>query len=349
MRMLYLGVWLALMLPAGGAELVLDFRDVPTDKTPPHFRSVVAGEGKPGDWKIIMDEVAPILAPLTDKAPVVTRRAVLAQLSQDPTDERFPLLIYEGDTFTDFMLTTRFKLVRGALEQMAGIAFRIQNEKNFYVIRASGLGSNLRFYKVVNGERSVPIGPSLEIPKGVWHDLKIECKANQIHCWLNGKEAIPTLTDNTFPGGRIGFWTKSDAVSYFGETKIIYKPREPLAQALVRGALANYPRLLGLKIYTLDNKGEARIVASKQAIEIGTAGGKSEKETITQGHIFYGKDKKSVTVVMPLRDRNGEPIAAVRLIMESFAGQTEQSALSRARPIVKEMQAQVQTLAELTE
>jgi len=54
-----------------------------------------------------------------------------------------------------------------------------------------------------------------------------------------------------------------------------------------------------------------------------------------------------VTVVQPLRDRNGEPIAAVRLIMTSFPGQTQQSALQRALPIVKSIQARVRSLDEL--
>jgi len=35
--------------------------------------------------------------------------------------------------------------------------------------------------------------------------------------------------------------------------------------------------------------------------------------------------------------------------METFAGQTEQNALARARPIVKEMQARVVTLDGLTQ
>src|SRR5207247_226680 len=103
---------------------------------------------------------------------------VLAQVNQDPTDERFPLLVFDGETFSDFTLTTRFKLVRGDVEQMAGLAFRVQDEKNFYVIRASGLGNNVRFYKVVGGVRSAPIGPEQPVAKGVWHELKVQCKAN---------------------------------------------------------------------------------------------------------------------------------------------------------------------------
>jgi len=50
-----------------------------------------------------------------------------------------------------------------------------------------------------------------------------------------------------------------------------------------------------------------------------------------------------------LRDRNGDPIAAVRIHLNSFAGQTEQIALIRVTPIVKEMQLGVQTKAELVE
>jgi hypothetical protein len=335
---------LALAFPALGAELTFDFGDSATDKPPPGFRSALAGTGKPGQWKIIMDEVPPLLAPLTAKAPVVTRRAVLAQLSQDPTDERFPLLIFDGDIFSDFTLTTRFKLAAGGLEQMAGIAFRLRDEKNFYVVRASGLGRNLRFYKVVDGVRSAPIGPELEIARGVWHDLKIECKGNTIRCGLNGKDAIPPLTDNTFSNGKIGFWTKSDAVSYFADTKIVYTPREIAAKAVVRDAVKKYGRLRGLKVYTLDAQGEPKVVASKDEKEIGSPGGQVEKDCIAKGVLFYGKDRESVSVVMPLRDRNGEPIAAARVVMETFIGQTEQNALARARPIVKEMQTRVQSL-----
>ena len=88
---------------------------------------------------------------------------------------------------------------------------------------------------------------------------------------------------------------------------------------------------------------------SKDEKEVGMAGGKAEEDTITQGQIYYGKGKKSVSVVMPLRDHNGDPVAAVRLAMESFMGQTEQNALARAMPIVREMQARIHTLEELTQ
>lgn len=329
-------ICLALAGSAAGAELVLDFGPAGADQTPPGFTNTLAGTGRLGRWRAVTDEI-----------PGTTNTTVLAQTSMEVVDERFPLLIYQKMKFDDFTLTTKFKLVEGVVEQMAGIVFRYQDEKSFYVIRASGLGSNVRFYKVVGGIRSQPIGPAVAVAKGEWHELKIECRGNKIRAWLNGQEAIPELTDTSFASGRIGFWTKSDSFSRFADTRIVYTPREPLAQAIVRDIVTAYARLVGVKIYLLDEQGEPRIVASKDAKEVGTVGGASEKGAITAGQIFYGRGKGTVSVVQPLRDQNGEPIAAVRLVMNSFPGQTEQAVLQRALPIVKEIQARVRNLEEL--
>jgi hypothetical protein len=351
MRNHFLLVLALVTLPAVAAEHKFDFSAVRENQTPPGFRSAVTGQGKPGDWRVIMDEVPPLLPPLAASAPVVARKAVLAQLAQDPTDEHFPLLIYEGDTVGDFTLTTRFKTVKGVVEQMAGIAFRIQNETNYYVVRASSLGNNVRFYKVLNGQRGPLLGPELALPSGVWHELSVEAKGNAIRCLLDGKEVI-TATDkvNPFLQGKIGFWTKSDAVSYFADAKLVYTPHEAPAQALVREMLKKYPRLLGLQLYVLGQDPKTtRLLASKDTNEVSRAGGKVEQDVIEQGTPYYGKEPDSVSVVLPLRDRNGDPVAAVRVIMKRVAGQNEQHAYARAMPVVKELQSRIRSLEDLVQ
>lgn len=339
-----------LTLSVGAAELKFDFSLFPEGQMPGGFRSLVAGQGKPGEWKVVLDEVPPLLAPLSEKAPVVTRRAVLAQLAQDRTDEHFPMLVYDPTSFTDFTLTTRFKTVKGEAEQMAGVVFRLQDERNFYVVRASSLGNTFRFYKVVEGQRSPPIGPQIAIPKGVWHELTVECKGNQIRCLLDGKEVLPALGDNSFPKGKIGFWTKSDSVSYFSDTRVVYTASEPLAHKLVQDAFTKYNRLRNLKIYA--PKGAAKnlqVVGAKDKADLGQAGGDTEAKVIAEGQPYYVPGKGEVTLVMPLRDHNGEAIAAARVVMESFPGQTRENALARALPIVKQMQMGITTLEALVE
>src|SRR6266481_6403069 len=299
MRSHCLCVWL-LLLPvlATAAERQLSFSELHENQAPTGFRSTVTASGKPGEWKIILDEVPPLLAPLSSKAPTVAKRAVVAQLAQDPTDEHFLLLIYEDEKFGDFTLTTRFKTVRGVLEQMAGIAFRIQNESNYYVVRASSLGNTFRFYKVLDGQRGPPVGPEVPIPTGIWQDLTVECKGIQIRCLLNGKELI-SVSDkaNALTAGKIGFWTKSDSVSYFGDTKIVYVPFEGSAQKIVRDMLHKYPRLLGLKIYVVGkDPAKTRLIASGDERELGQPGAKTEQEVIGRGETYFGKEQDVISV-----------------------------------------------------
>ncbi|MGD1087529.1 MAG: family 16 glycoside hydrolase [Verrucomicrobiota bacterium] len=334
---------------ARGAELKIDFGDFSVGQTPTNFHNALAGGGKPGEWKIVMDEVPSAFAPLTGQTPEFNRQGVLAQTSDDPTDERFPMLIYDGETFKDFRLTTQFKIVSGGAEQMAGVVFHFQDEKNFYVVRASALGHNLRFYKVVQGIRSDPIGPTMDISTGVWHTLTVQCQGNQIICLFDGHLAMPPLNDSSFDEGKIGFWTKSDAVSYFYDTSIDYTPRVPAAQTLVQSIMQEYPRILGLRIYTPDDKGQPRIIASKDETEIGQPGTDAEEAAITKGTVSFGRGKGTVVLTLPFRDRNGDPMAAVRVRLKSFLGETQDTALTRAMIILKDMQAQILSSADLTQ
>jgi len=91
------------------------------------------------------------------------------------------------------------------------------------------------------------------------------------------------------------------------------------------------------------------VIGSNNEKEIGQAGGRAEQDVLDRGTMYYAKGKESVSVTLPLRYRNGNPAAAVCVVMKSFPGQTEQNAIVRAMPIVKEMQARVQTAGELTQ
>jgi hypothetical protein len=342
---------LGLILIAGrlsAAERIFDFSKMPTNQPPADAVSTVAGGGKPGVWKVLMDE-APMPS-IDSNSPIVVKKSVVGQLASDATDEHFPLLILGGDTYGDFTFTTRVKIVDGVTEQMGGIAFRIQDEKNFYVLRVSALGRNVLFYKVVNGMRGDLFGPRMDIPRGQWLELSVECRGNRILCLLNGREIMPAAIDNSFTSGKLGFWTKSDSISYFTDAHVTYVPREPFAKQLVDDTMKEYPRLLGLKVYTkTGNADETRLIASTDQTGIGQPGAKSDIDVINRGVNYFLKDKESVVVTMPLRDRNGDPQAAVQITMKTFPGQTEENAIVRAMPIIKTMQQRAATATSLTE
>lgn len=335
------------------AERVFDFSAMPEGKPPAGFVSVLTGGGSPGDWKVVLADAPTAFQPLTGNTQRSGKSGVLAQVSADATDERFPALIFGDEVFGDFTFTTKFRCVDGKTEQMAGVAFRYQNPTNYYVIRASGLGNNVRFYKFVNGARSAPIGPAIPIPRGVWHELTVECKGNQIRCLLNGKEAIPPLTDNSFPFGKIGFWTKSDSVSQFADAKVTYTPRETLAMALVRELFEKKTSLSDVIIYMAKGADqELRVIASRDEKLLGTAGGELEKHVMAKDVMFSGNDKPRdlFLVTLPLHDRNGDVIAAVRVEMKptTFVP-SGQSAILRAMPIVKQLEQRFKEARDLIE
>jgi hypothetical protein len=341
-------IWLIFLGNLGvAAELSFDFSTTKAGELPGGYVSLLAGEGRPGRWEVVQAQVAPALAPLNPQAPRTSVKSVLTQSDHDPTDERFPILAYSEEEFADFTVTARMRIIGGQTEQMAGIAFRLQDAENFYVARLSALGQNLRFYKVVTGMRGRLIGPSLPIKTNVWYDLTIRCEGNEIVCLLDGNLVMPPLQDMSFSRGKLGFWTKSDSICQFGGASVTYTPIVPLSKQVVADALEKYPRVVDLRLYTLGEEGAAAsVVASKHPEDLGTLGGKAEVGAIRHGNMYFGKDKKKATVVLPVRDRNGDPVAAARIVLDSFAGQTENNAIVRAKPIVQLMEEEIATSRE---
>ncbi len=348
-RILATAAILCFFLQADGAVLRFDFAKTQVGSIPDGFISTIAGAGDAGVWKVVEDEIPSAFAPLSPNASTSSKRRVLAQTARDKTDEHFPILIYGKEVFGDFTLQTKFKCVDGELEKMAGVVFRYLNEKNFYVLRASAKGNTFRFYKVVDGQRAAPIGPEIQIPAGAWHEMSVTCKGNQIRCSLNGKEVIPMMTDNSFTAGKIGFWTKSDSVSFFADTQLDYTPRDPIAQKAVRTMMERFPKLLGLQIVAYDAAKVLKVIASNNETEIGQPGSETDKSVIDTDQVFTARGKDTITVYVPLRDRNGDTIGSLAVKMKSFTGQTENNALARTLPINKEISTRIQLAKDLLE
>ncbi|MFO1488667.1 MAG: family 16 glycoside hydrolase [Verrucomicrobiota bacterium] len=345
---LYLVVWCC-AVSAMAAERLLDFNDFTADATPTNFTSLVVGRGKPAEWRVILDEVPSALVPLTSKATSTSSRAVLSQKTREPFSNRLPLLLYDNELFRDFKFVTRFKLVGGALEQSAGIVFHFQNASNFYVVQASAVSGTFRCTKMVDGIMKPPIGPEVKLAKGEWHEMAVRCEGPRITCALDGTELVK-LVDNASANitGKVGFCTQADAVSYFTDGRITFTAQEAFAEKIVRDTLKEYSRLVALKIFAIrDGAKDPVIIGSGDVKELGRPGTEVEADVIRTGHSYFGKGKQTVTVVLPLRDHNGDVMAAVSVEMKKFIGQTEDNALVRAQPIVKKIQTQVQSLDDL--
>ena len=52
-------------------------------------------------------------------------------------------------------------------------------------------------------------------------------------------------------------------------------------------------------------------------------------------------------ITLPLRDHNGDPVAAVHVWLKSFLGETRNNALTRGSMVVQNMEAEVTTAEQL--
>ncbi|MFM2294651.1 MAG: hypothetical protein RLZZ350_1064 [Verrucomicrobiota bacterium] len=349
MKTFLLAVSLAASLgTTSAAERSFNFGDAGTDKLPAGFRSTFVGTGTPGRWQIVQDNAPSQFAALTPNANATSRHAVLAQNAGATNEGRLALLVFDAESYSDFTLTTSFKITGGTAMQSAGVAFRWQDEKNFYAIGADALANTVKFVRFTDGKANPPIGGNVLVTQGAWHTLKVQCKANEIRCWLDNQD-FPALNDNAFAAGKIALWTRADTTANFSGTRLEYTPREPLAQRVVTELMDVYPRLRGMKIFAAkDTAGsEMKIIASKNPEEIGQLGNEFHQQAFKLEKFYYAKGKENITVVQPLRDRNGDPIGAVELEMESFFGQTEQNALGRALPIMKSLHERIQLAKDL--
>lgn len=165
------------------------------------------GEGEAGKWTIVADPTA------------VNGRA-LGQLSNDPTDYRFPLAIYKPYSGKDLELSVRFKAVAGTVDEAGGIVLRLSTPDDYYVARANALEDNVRFYRVVKGRREQLAGADLKVSANQWHMLTLRAEGERLTVSFDGN-ALFSAQDGTFrDAGKVALWTKADSVTYFDRISI---------------------------------------------------------------------------------------------------------------------------------
>src|SRR5262249_2507407 len=144
----------------------------------------------------------------------------IEQSDADKTDYRFPLAIYRAISARNVEVSLRFKAVRGTVDRAGGIAVRVADADNYYVVRANALEDNVRFYRVVKGSRQQIEGANVKVASDVWHTLGLKAEGNRFTVTYDGKE-LYTATDDTFANaGRVALWTKADSVTRFDRIEI---------------------------------------------------------------------------------------------------------------------------------
>src|SRR6266851_3025816 len=196
---------------SAGASFTYNFDTDAVGAMPAKFHSARTGKGAEGKWVVVADPTAP------------SKPNVVAQTSTDTTDYRFPLLIADEGSFKDLELSVKFKAVSGKVDRAGGMAFRLKDASNYYIVRANALEDNYRLYHVVAGNRRQFAGANFKVTSGEWHELRVECVGNKIICYYDGAKKIEATDDTFKDAGKVGLWTKADSVTYFDDLRVVGK------------------------------------------------------------------------------------------------------------------------------
>ncbi|MCP5005092.1 MAG: DUF1080 domain-containing protein [Planctomycetes bacterium] len=191
-----------------GATTLWNFDIDENGKIPNGFSNQLTGKGGPGKWEIIKDGTAPGTS------------SVIAQTSQEYLGYHFSMAISEKEAYDDFELTVKFKGIKGKEDQGGGPVWRYQDNNNYYIARANPLENNYRVYKVVNGNRIQMDSVRLKVTGGEWHTIRIIARKDLIQCFYDGQPYLEVKDDTFQKEGKIGLWTKADAVTYFDDLEV---------------------------------------------------------------------------------------------------------------------------------
>jgi len=123
-------------------------------------------------------------------------------------------------------VTLRFKAVAGKIDRAGGIALRLRDTDNYYVVRANALEDNVRFYRLVNGRREQLGGVDVKVTSNEWHTLGLRAEGDRFTISYDGK-ALFSINDRTFAeAGGVALWTKADSVTRFDQIRIDVLPSE---------------------------------------------------------------------------------------------------------------------------
>jgi hypothetical protein len=184
---------------------------------PAGFQFARTGQGDLGRWIVISDETS------------FAGRAI-EQSSTDRTDYRFPLAILDSVAAKSVDVSLKFKPVAGQVDRAGGIAVRVLDADNYYVVRANALEDNVRFYRVVKGRRHQIDGVNTKVGSGEWHSLGLKARGDRFTIEFDGKTLF-TTSDTTFAGpGKVALWTKADSVTRFDQIAIDVVPEQEQRQ-----------------------------------------------------------------------------------------------------------------------
>jgi len=116
-------------------------------------------------------------------------------------------------------ISASIKLISGAAPT-AGIAVRLMNAGNYYVVAANALEGRIDLYRFSGGQRERIAGTEADVARNHWQTLRIEVEGDHITVSLDGQLLFKAWDRGFLNDGHIALWTEEDTVARFDRIEI---------------------------------------------------------------------------------------------------------------------------------
>lgn len=165
-------------------------------------------DGRPaGEWKVLETEKAK------------STNHILAQLQGKGAEHAYKIVLINGTESSDAELTVSFLAIDGKADMGGGLIWRAADDRNYYLTRANPLEQNIRIYRVQKGVRHIIKNFDHIIDTKQWHTLRVIAKGCQFQVTYDDTPVFD-ICDRTFKKGKVGLWTKSDAITFFDDLQL---------------------------------------------------------------------------------------------------------------------------------
>ncbi len=179
---------------------------------PEGWSQYTTGKGDSTNWQVIYSN----------------SKIVLAQLSEDNPNYHFNVIVFDNFKIKNPELSVYLQGVSGNMDQGGGLVWRFIDKNNYYVVRANPLEDNVVLYKVENGKRTdLPLigkgrtyGTDVKPLGSGWNQLGLTVNDSLFTVYLNSEQVFQVIDETFKNAGKVGLWTKADAVTNFDNFEI---------------------------------------------------------------------------------------------------------------------------------
>jgi hypothetical protein len=200
-----------------GAETV-NFDNLKPRTFPPFWTATANRPQEPSRWDVLRDATAP------------SRPNVLVKGAGPARDSEFSLAVFDKVICRDGDLSVKFKIEAGARRiQTAGIVWRYQDQKNYYLLHFSVEEKNIVLFRVENGQthpvritgaKPGAFGVPHDLRTGQWYIAKVSFRGNNMKVLFGNRQLFEAVDDSLPTPGKTGIWTRGATEASFDDFRI---------------------------------------------------------------------------------------------------------------------------------